>query len=214
MDNLFVEKLKNAIRGKIIVLIDAANLEHSAKEMRVHSEDIPATMTGILIEELRWSVDYRKLKKFFVGLGTIQDIRFYSADFGSESHRKFCYFLDKELGFSLVTKPLKEYTDHTLEAPHRKANFDVEIAVDSTHMLEDFDTMILFSGDCDFEYLIRFLRGKGKTVIGFSRTGNIAKELLPVLTYYFDIADFRKEFLRIDRRKAKDPKPFDSGPRF
>jgi uncharacterized LabA/DUF88 family protein len=154
------------------------------------------------------------MKEFFTSIGVHQGIRFYTADFGSESHRKFCYFLDKGLGFKLVTKPLKEYRDHTLEAPHRKANFDVEIAVDSTFSINNFDTFILFSGDCDFEYLIKFLRGQGKIVIGFSRSGNIAKEIPPVLTAYFDIADFRNEFLRIDRHKAKDPEPFSPGPRF
>ena len=34
------------------------------------------------------------------------------------------------------------------------------------------------------------------------------------LSYYFDIADFRNEFLRIDRLKAKDPEPFSPGPRY
>lgn len=90
-------------------------------------------------------------------------------------------------------------------------NFDVEIAVDSTYTLDNFDTFILFSGDCDFEYLIKFLRGQGKVVIGFSRSGNVAREIPLALTNYFDIADFRKEFLRIDERKAKHPKPFDLG---
>ena len=132
---------------------------------------------------------------------------------GSDSHQKFRYFLKKSLDFKLITKPLKEYEDHTLEVPHRKANFDVEIAVDSTFSIDDFDTLILFSGDCDFEYLIRFLRGQGKIIIGFSRSGHVAKELPPVLSHYFDIANFRSVFLRIRPKKAKSPASFDAGPR-
>ncbi len=214
MENKYVTKLKTVIKERSFVYIDAANLEQSVKEIKVQAGDVSVNFVDVPLEDLRWSVDYRKLKEFFVSLGKHQGIRFYTADFGSDSHRKFCYFLDKGLGFKLVTKPLKEYSDHTPESPHHKANFDVEIAVDSTFSLNSFDTFILFSGDCDFEYLIKFLRGQGKIVIGFSRSGNIAKEIPQVLTSYFDIANFRNEFLRIDRQKAKSPELFSPGPRY
>ena len=108
------------------------------------------------------------------------------------------------LRFKLRTKPLKEYLDHTPESPHRKANFDVEIAVDATHKLKEFDTLMLFSGDCDFEYLIKFLRGQGKIVIVFSRVGHVAKELPPASSYYFDLIDFRHELLKIALKQAKN----------
>jgi uncharacterized LabA/DUF88 family protein len=121
--------------------------------------------------------------------------------------------LDKNLKFKLITKPLKEYEDHTTEVPHRKANFDVEIAVDSVFNMNEFDTFILFSGDCDFEYLVKFLRGKGKIAVGFSRSGHIAKELPPALSHYFDIANFRSIFLQVCVKKAKSPKSFNLGPR-
>ena len=77
------------------------------------------------------------------------------------------------------------------------ANFDIEIAVDATFTLKDYDTFILFSGDCDFEYLLKFLRGQSKTTIVFSRSGHVARELPPACNHYFDIADFRNEILRI-----------------
>jgi uncharacterized LabA/DUF88 family protein len=78
---------------------------------------------------------------------------------------------------------------------------DVELAVDATFNLNKFDTLVLFSGDCDFEYLLKFLRGQGKMVIVFSRTGHIAKELPPASNYYFDIVDFRHEIFRIDLKE-------------
>ena len=76
--------------------------------------------------------------------------------------------------------------------------------------MNDFDTLILFSGDCDFEYLIKFLRGKSKVVIGFSRSGHVAKELPSALSHYFDIANFRTTFMKVGQ-KAKSPGPFGSG---
>lgn len=212
MNNEFVTKLKSVVKGRTVVYIDAANLEQSVKHMWVNPKDIPDNLKQLTTNELRWSVDYKKFNIFFGSIGNFLGTRFYTADFTTDSHRKFLYFLDKGLKFKLTTKPLKEYNDHTLDAPHHKANFDVEIAVDSTFSMDDFDTLILFSGDCDFEYLIKFMRGNGKIVIGFSRSGHVAKELPPALSHYFDIADFRQEILRV-KEKAKNPAPIGTGPR-
>jgi uncharacterized LabA/DUF88 family protein len=211
MENEYVEKLKGIIKGRVIVYIDAANLEQSVQDMFVRPDDVPDNLKHLPVDSLRWAVDYQKLKDFFEAIGDLMGIRFYTAEFLSDSHHKFRYFLDKSLKFKLVTKPLKEYTDHTEEKPHRKANFDVEIAVDSIFSLKNFDSLVLFSGDCDFEYLIKFLRGNGKVVVGFSRSGHIARELPPALSHYFDIANFRSTFLIVKPRQAKSPKSSDSG---
>lgn len=78
--------------------------------------------------------------------------------------------------------------------------------MDATHLLNEFDTFILFSGDCDFEYLLKFLRGQNKNTIVFSRKGHIAKELPPASSYYFDLVDFRNELLRMEiKSDAKKP---------
>lgn len=210
--NEYEEKLKAVVKGKMAVYIDAANLEQSVKDMFVRPDDIPEDLKHLQAEEMKWSIDYRKLNDFFKTVGDFQGVRFYTAEFTGEGHRNFRHFLSKGLGFKLKSKPLKEYGDHTADTPHRKANFDVEIAVDSTFLMNDFDTLILFSGDCDFEYLVKFLRGHGKIVIGFSRSGHVAKELPPVLSHYFDIANFRTAFMKISQ-KAKSPESFGPGPR-
>jgi len=197
MNDSYANNFQKALKGRAAVFIDAANLERSVKDMWVNPKDVPDESKNYTADQLCWKVDYNKLKTFFERSGNLQKIRFYSANFGSESHNKFLAFLNKVLRFKLKTKAVKEYTDHTPETPHRKANFDVEIAVDATFLLSAFDTFILFSGDCDFEYLLKFLRGQGKITIVFSRAGHIAKELPPASNYYFDIADFRNEFFRI-----------------
>ncbi len=205
MSNYYSEKLKKSLKGKVLVYIDAANLERSVQDMWVDAKDIPDELKRYSAEQLCWRVDYEKVSNFFKSICDLQEIKFYSANFSTKSHFKFLWFLKKILKFKLETKPLKEYDDHTPEAPHRKANFDVEIAVDAAFRLKDYDTLILFSGDCDFEYLLKFLRGQNKTVIVFSRTGHIAKELPPACNYYFDIVDFRNDILRMEPKKAKNP---------
>ena len=79
----------------------------------------------------------------------------------------------------------------------------MELAVDATFDLNNYDTIILFSGDSDFAYLLKFLRGHNKKAIVFSRSGHVAKELIPASSHYFDLVDFRQELLRIDVKKQK-----------
>lgn len=204
-----LDKLKKALRGKTAVFMDAANLEQSVKGMYVVPQDIPNALKKHTTDRLCWRVDYEGLRKFFEATCNLTDIRFYSATFGTKPHFVFLGFLRKRLGFTLETKPLKEYADHTPEEPHRKANFDVEIATDATFTMDNYDTFVLFSGDCDFEYLLKFLRGQQKTTVVFSRSGHIAKELPPASNFYFDIVDFRHAFLRMthkpDSPNAKNP---------
>jgi uncharacterized LabA/DUF88 family protein len=191
MENPHVALLKRAVKGTILVLIDAANLERSVKEMGWQTSPSVAT-------NQRYSVDYKKLKEFFTVLGVHKKIRYYTAHFGTKTHQRFCYFLERELLFRIILKPLKRFYDHTTSKMLLKANFDVEIAVDAMTLYPDFDTLILFSGDSDFECLIKRLRSKGKTVIGFSYKNNIARELPTALSYYFDISCFSDELLKID----------------
>jgi uncharacterized LabA/DUF88 family protein len=189
------EKLKSVVKGRIGVFIDAANLEHSVRGMWVNPKDVPDSLKSFAADQLQWSVDYERFKDFFGKLGKFRIIRFYTPDFQTKNQTGFFHFLRKKLKFKIIAKPLKEYIDHSPETPHRKANFDVELAVDSTFYISDYDTFILFSGDCDFEYLLKFVRGHGKIAIVFSRSGHVAKELPPASSYYFDIIDFRDAFL-------------------
>ena len=202
-----MKELTKAIKGRVSIYIDAANLEQSVKSMFVHPKDIPDEFKAYKAGDLAWHVDYDKFKKFFSLFGKLKDIHYYTAEFKTDSHKKFLAFLKNRLDFHLNTKPLKEYKDHTPEVPHRKANFDVEMSIESVLNRNTFDTFIIFSGDCDFEFLLKYLRGQGKICIVFSTRGNISEELPPASSYYFDIIDFRKNILRITPKKpdAKNP---------
>ena len=69
----------------------------------------------------------------------------------------------------------------------RKANFDVEITVDTMEMINSFDTLVLFSGDSDFNYLLRKLRNENKNVIVISAKHHISKELIESSNKYIDL---------------------------
>ncbi len=204
-----VEKFCKGVKGKTFVFIDAANLERSVQAMWVNPKDISDKFKKYQENKLCWRVDYKKLKRFFEKHSDLKKIIFYSARFDNTGHDKFLTVLKND-GYGLKTKALKEYRDHTIDHPHRKANFDVEITADAVYLLEKYDSFVLFSGDCDFEYLLKFLRGQNKITAVFSKKGHVAKELPPASNYYFDIIDFRSQLLKLDLKKAKIPPKRDS----
>ncbi len=167
--------------GRVLVTIDAANLESSVKD-------------------LGWWVDYLKLKNLFGR--NLFDIRHYCVHHGTNNQNNFFSFL-KNNGFTLVTKPLKIIkTENIRKDELRKANFDVEISVDVIKMLNKFDTLILFSGDSDFDYLIKSLRIVNKRVIVISSRYHVSKELVLSSTKYIDLKKL-KDLIERTNKKAR-----------
>jgi uncharacterized LabA/DUF88 family protein len=66
-------------------------------------------------------------------------------------------------GFSMVTKPAKEFTDSTGRRKV-KGNMDIELTVDAMEMAQYVDHIVLFSGDGDFKPLVEALQRKGVRV--------------------------------------------------
>jgi len=66
-------------------------------------------------------------------------------------------------------------------------------------MANKFDTLVLFSGDSDFDYLVKNLRNKGKKVIVVSTKYHIAKELITSGNKYVDLKKL-KVFIERKRR--------------
>ena len=66
-------------------------------------------------------------------------------------------------GFTMVTKPTKEFTD---SAGRRKikGNMDIELAVDVMEMAPVLDHIVLFSGDGDFRRVVEAVQRRGTRV--------------------------------------------------
>ena len=84
-------------------------------------------------------------------------------------------YLDK-IGFDLFTKPLKKIKINSKEIIY-KANFDVEMTVDILLDKSKYDELIIFSGDSDFQYLVKKLKDVGKKIKVFSSRKTISWEL-------------------------------------
>jgi uncharacterized LabA/DUF88 family protein len=155
------------LKGKTAVFIDAANIELSAKD-------------------LQFRIDYQKLKEFLERQGEIIYLGFYTVRFETKPHDNFLTVL-KKLGYKLVTKPVKIIKKEKHQSHVRKANFDVEIAVEAMKRVNQYESLVLFSGDSDFEYLLKELKKQGKKVFVVSLKYHIAKELIRSADYYFDL---------------------------
>lgn len=174
--------IKKYLSGRVLVLIDAANLEKALKE-------------------LGWHMDYKKLYWYFNNYSNLQRIIYYTANFNTPCHNNFLAKL-KKIGIGLNTKEIK--TIKSADGPPiRKANFDVEISADAKDLADKYDTLVLFSGDSDFEYIIEQLKRKNKNVIVVSSKYHISKELIRCSNKYIELkkleSDFRREGFEIKK---------------
>jgi len=115
-------------------------------------------------------------------------------------------------GFRVVQKELKTFYDGT-----RKANLDVEIAVDMLSLAGRYDTAVLVSGDEDFVYAVNAVAYKGCRVEVAGFRSNTAPKLIDVADYFIDLGEIadkvRKEAAhghRYDERELHEhvPVPF------
>jgi hypothetical protein len=112
-------------------------------------------------------------------------------------------------GFRVIQKELKTFYDGT-----RKANLDVEIAVDMLSLAGRYDTAVLVSGDEDFVYAVNAVAYKGCRVEIAGFRSNTAPKLIDVADYFIDLGEIadkvRKEIThgsRYDERDLHDHVP-------
>jgi len=133
-------------REKIVLLIDGANLYATSKN-------------------LGFDIDYKQLLQSFQKRGYLLRAYYYTAlieDQEYSSIRPLIDWLDYN-GYTVVTKPAKEYTDSSGRRKV-KGNMDIELAVDAMELAASVDHFVLFSGDGDFRALVAALQRKGRKV--------------------------------------------------
>jgi len=171
-------------RGRVAVFIDGNNLFHAA---RFHNIDI----------------DYNKLLRVLLGDGRLLRAFFYTGvDIGAERQQGFLLWMRRN-GFRVIQKELKTFYDGT-----RKANLDVEIAVDMLSLAGKYDTAVLVSGDEDFVYAVNAVAYKGCRVEIAGFRSNTAPKLIDVADYFIDLGEIadkvRKEISHGPRYDERD----------
>ena len=167
---------------RIALFIDGANLSAAARS-------------------LGFEIDFRSLLTLFRGKGMLVRALYYTAIFEDQEYSALRPLVDwlEYNGFSVVTKPVKEFTDGS---GHRriKGNMDVELAVDAMRFSHNLDHIILFSGDGDFRSLVAALQENGKRVSVVSTMRSqppmIADELRRQADQFIDLTDLEPDIAR------------------
>ena len=164
---------------RVALFIDGANLYATAKS-------------------LGFDIDYKRLLGVFRSKAQLVRALYYTALAEEQEYssiRPLIDWLDYN-GFTMVTKPTKEFTDATGRRKV-KGNMDIELAVDAMRLSETLDHIVLFSGDGDFRSLVSALQQKGKRVSVISTLQTqppmVADELRRQADQFIDLADLESQ---------------------
>lgn len=178
---------------KLALFIDGANLYGAAKG-------------------LQFDIDYKRLLELFARKGILVRAFYYTAVAEEQEFsplRPLVDWLDYN-GFSVVTKPLKEFTD-TAGRRRVKGNMDIELAIDVMEMADQVDHIVIFSGDGDFRRLVEAAQRKGRRVSVCSTIRTqppmVSDELRRQADNFIELEDLKSAIARDGGTRAVSAEP-------
>lgn len=135
----------------------------------------PAERTALFVDgsnlyatakALSFEIDYSRLLNLFRSRCQLVRALYYTVLAEEQEYssvRPLVDWLDYN-GYTVITKPTKEYGEGTNGRRKIKGNMDIELAVDAMELADYLDHVILFTGDGDFRCLAEALQHKGKRV--------------------------------------------------
>jgi len=150
---------------------------------------------------LNFDIDYKRLLYHFAEQGRLIRAFYYTALIDDQEYspiRPLIDWLDYN-GYSMVTKPTKEFTDASGRRKI-KGNMDIELAIDVMEMSEYLDHIVLFSGDGDFRRLVEAVQRRGTRVTVVSTVRSqppmVADELRRQADIFVELQDLRASIAR------------------
>jgi uncharacterized LabA/DUF88 family protein len=163
---------------KVGIYIDGDNFYHTQKS------------------HLYFDIDARKIIEFCSQYGELVDVVYYLStyDDSDDDRQSFSRAL-MNIGFKVERVPVKRI--NTIEGKKEKSQLDNHLIIDATIKRETMDTLILFSGDSDFSYLVKTFQNNGKRVIVCSANSAISEDLRMLVGQdYIDLFEKREELER------------------
>lgn len=164
---------------------------------------------------LGFDIDYKLLRQEFMRRGKLLRAFYYTALLENDEYSPIRPLVDwlHYNGYSMVTKPAKEFTD-SLGRRKVKGNMDIELAVDAMELAPYLDHAVIFSGDGDFRRLIEALQRKGVRVSVVSTIRSqppmIADELRRQADNFIELDELRDVIGRPTRDARTDMAEADS----
>lgn len=150
---------------------------------------------------LGFEIDYKRMLVFFRCKAQLVSALYYAALPDDQEYSPLRPLLDwlSYNGFSVVTKPKREFNDAS--GRHKaRGSTGIELAVDAMRFADKVDHIVLFSGDGDFRMLVAALQEKGIRVSVVStlvtQPPMIADELRRQADQFVDLDDLHSQIGR------------------
>jgi uncharacterized LabA/DUF88 family protein len=169
-------------RGRVAIFIDGSNLFYAALQLGIE-------------------IDYTKmLCRLTAGSRLLRSFFYTGVDPTNEKQQGFLLWMRRN-GYRVITKELVQLPDGS-----KKANLDVEIAVDMMSLVGSYDTAILVSGDGDLAYAVNAVSYQGIRVEVVSLRSMTSDSLINVSDRYIDL-DIIKEHIQKTPRSGYSYRP-------
>ncbi len=158
---------------------------------------------------LGFDIDYKLLRQEFMRRGKLLRAFYYTALLESDEYSPIRPLVDwlNYNGFTMVTKPAKEFTDSTGRRKV-KGNMDIELAIDAMELAPHVEHIVLFSGDGDFRPLVESLQRQGVRVSVVSTIRSqppmIADELRRQADNFIELEELKDVIGRPPREPRED----------
>jgi uncharacterized LabA/DUF88 family protein len=114
-------------------------------------------------------------------------------DRSNEKQQGFLLWMRRN-GYRVIAKDLVQLPDGS-----KKANLDVEIAVDMLTLVRSYDTSILVSGDGDLAYAVDAVSYQGVRVEVVSLRSMTSDQLINVADRYIDLETIKDDIKKIPK---------------
>jgi uncharacterized LabA/DUF88 family protein len=156
-------------RGRVAIFIDGSNLFYAALQLGIE-------------------IDYAKLLyRLTAGARLLRAFFYTGVDRTNEKQQGFLLWMRRN-GYRVVAKDLVQLPDGS-----KKANLDVEIAVDLMALVSSYDTAVVVSGDGDLAYAVDAVSYRGARVEVVSLRSMTSDSLINVSDRYIDLEQIRDD---------------------
>lgn len=177
-DSIFTPEQVLDNRGRVAIFIDGSNLFYAALQLGIE-------------------IDYTKLLcKLTAGSRLFRSFFYTGVDRTNEKQQGFLLWMRRN-GYRVIAKDLVQLPDGS-----KKANLDVEIAVDLVALVDYYDTAVLVSGDGDLAYAADAASYRGARVEVVSLRSMTSDSLINVADRYIDLDGVKDDIRKLPRASA------------
>ncbi|MEG3439920.1 NYN domain-containing protein [Pannus brasiliensis CCIBt3594] len=167
-------------RGRVAIFIDGSNLFYAALQLGIE-------------------IDYTKLLcRLTAGSRLLRAFFYTGVDRTNEKQQGFLLWMRRN-GYRVIAKDLVQLPDGS-----KKANLDVEIAVDLMALVGSYDTAVIVSGDGDLAYAADSVSYRGARVEVVSLRSMTSDSLINVADRYIDLDQIKEDIQKTPKHHVNN----------